>query len=136
MDLSKLETLKDLLLNGKEFARTWEYFLDNFGENSEFIGDGERTESPLLEAVITQVGQQLSGKPVQLKELLLVKINGHGFIHGGCILGTKLANVIYFEDAQSGLIAIPWSAATGETKYARFSTQMMPRPGRGSPSLN
>lgn len=136
MDFSKLATLKDLLLNGKEFARTWEFFLDNFGENAEFMDGGERTESPLLEAVIAQVGQQLSGKEVAVKDLLLVKIPGQGFIHGGCILGTRIANVIYFEDAQSGLIAIPWSASTGETKYARFSTQMMPRPGRGSPSLN
>jgi hypothetical protein len=136
MDLSKLATLKDLLLNGKEFARTWEYFLDHFGENSEFMDGGERTESALLEAVIAQVGQQLGGKPMPLKDLLLVKIPAQSFIHGGCVLGNKIANVIYFEDAQSGLIAIPWSASTGETKYARFSTQMMPRPGRGSPSVN
>jgi hypothetical protein len=132
----KLATLKDLLLNGKDFARTWEYFLDQFGENAEFMDGGQRTESPLLEAVITQVGQQLSGKPVALKDLLLVKIPGQGFIHGGCVIGAKIANVIYFENEQSGLIAIPWSLATGETKYARFSTQLMPRPGRGSPSLN
>ena len=136
MDLTKLATLRDLLVNGKDFARTWEFFLDQFGENPEFMNNGERTQSPLLEAVIAQVGQQLSGKEVALKDLLLVRVPGESFIHGGCVLGTKIANVIYFEDVQSGLIAIPWSVTTGETKYARFSTQMMPRPGRGSPSVN
>lgn len=136
MDMSKLETLKEMLLHGKDFARTWEFFLDHFGENAEFMDGGERTESPLLEAVISQVGQQLSGSPVPLKNLLLVRIPGQDFIHGGCVLGTRIANVIFFEDAQAGLIAIPWSPSTGETKYARFSTQLMPRPGRGSPSLN
>src|SRR5262245_23900652 len=131
MDLSKLATLKDLLLNGNDFARTWEYFLDNFGENAQFMDGGERTQSPLLEAVISQVGQQLAGEPVALKDLLLVKIPGQDFIHGGCQIGTRIASVIYFENDKSGLIAIPWSPATGETKYARFSTRLVPRPGRG-----
>ncbi len=136
MDLSRLETLCELLVNGQDFARTWEFFLDHFGENPEFMNNGERTESPLLEAVIAQVGQQLSGKEVEIKDLLLVRVPGQSFIHGGCVLDSRIANVIYFEDAQAGLIAIPWSATTGETKYARFSTQLMPRRGRGSPSVN
>lgn len=135
MDPAKFETLRDLLVNEKDFAKTWEFFLDNFAENAEFIENGKRTESPLLEAVIGQVGQQLTGNAT-IKELLLVSVPGQGLIHGGCIVGTKIANLIYFEDVQSGLIAIPWSIATGETKYARFSTRMLPRPDRGSPSLN
>ena len=68
--------------------------------------------------------------------LASVRVPGQCLIHGGCVVGSKIANLIYFEDNQTGLIAIPWSATTGETKYARFSTQMMPRAGRGSPSLN
>src|SRR5262249_52225983 len=51
MDLSLLETLKDKLLHAKQFSKVWEYFLDHFGENPDFVALGERTQDAFLKTV-------------------------------------------------------------------------------------
>jgi hypothetical protein len=134
MDLALLATLKNKLIHAKNFGQVWEYFFDHFGEDLEFIAQGERARHPFLEAVLTQVGREMFGKPVRLTNLLLTRLPEHQFFHGACSLDGKLANVMYFEDIQVGLIAVAASFAPSETKMARFTGRRMPMPG--SPSQN
>jgi hypothetical protein len=121
MDLALLETLKQKLLQAQEFQEIWEYFMDHFGEDPDFMALGERTRNPFLEAVMSQVGQQLFGGPVQTAECLLTRLPEQQFIHGGCILAGKAGNVLYFEDAQVGLLAVVISLAPSETRLVRFT---------------
>ena len=129
MDLSLLDTLKQKLVTASSFAEVAEYFMDHFGENEEFLDCGVRTESPLLESVISQIAKQLFSREVVPNGLLLVRVPGTSFIHGGFLLEGKVGSVIHFEDAHIGLVSIVWSFNTNETKYARFSTQVIPRQG-------
>lgn len=121
MDLAQLETLKQKLLQAREFQEIWAYFMDHFGEDPDFMALGERTRSPFIEAVLSQVGQQIFGRPVQTAECLLTRLPEHQFIHGGCILEGKIGNVLYFEDAQVGLLAVVMSLAPSETRLVRFT---------------
>jgi hypothetical protein len=134
MDLSLLATLKDKLVNATEFSDVWRYFLDHFGEDPEFIALGDRTRDAFLEAVLDQIGSQMFGKQVALTNFLLARLPDHHFTHGGGLLNGHLANVLYFDDIRTGMVAIWASITPGETKYARFSGQRQ-RPGL-KPSAN
>jgi hypothetical protein len=135
MDLTLLATLKDKLVTATEFDDVFRYFLDHFGENPKFIALGERSHDPFLVAVIEQIASQIFGKRVPLDNLLLTRLPDHNFTHGGVILNSHLANVLYFDDIRMGLVAVLMGFPTGEMKYARFSGQR-PRPVPMNPSAN
>jgi hypothetical protein len=134
MDLTLLATLKDKLVNATEFSDVWRYFLDHFGEDPKFIALGERSSDAFLEAVLHQIGSQMFGQPVTLTDLLLSRLAEHHFTHGGVLLNGHLANVLYFDDIRSGMVAVWMANPAGETKYARFSGHRQ-RPGM-NPSTN
>ena len=122
MDLSKLETLQEKLLDADDFYEVFNYFFDHFGENTEFLTLGEQVERPLIEQVLAQVGQHLLGASVvTIEDLLLVHVPEHNFIHGGCIINGRMGNLFYFEDIQQGLLAVLMSFGSGETQIARFT---------------
>ncbi len=134
MDLKLLETLKQRLLTAKEFEQVFTYFLDQFGEDPEFIAQGERAHSAFLEAVVAQVGKELFGREVRVTDVLLTRLPEQQFIHGACRLAGRLANVIYFEDIHTGLLVVILSEARGETKLCRFSGRPLHNPQ--APSRN
>jgi hypothetical protein len=121
MDLTRLATLKDQLLHAHDFTMVWEYFLDHFGEDPDFIALGERTQHPFLQAVLAHVGRELFQREGSVTHLLLTRLPEHQCVHGGCTLHGKLANVLYFEDIQTGLLAVVLSLAPSETKLVRFT---------------
>jgi hypothetical protein len=134
VDLKLLHTLKQKLTTAKEFSAVFTYFLDHFGEDPEFIEQGERTHSPFLESVLAEVGKQLFGKEVRVADVLLTRLPEYEFIHGACTLGGKLGNVLYFEDVRTGLLVVLSSLASSETKLVRFSGR--PLQGTPTPSAN
>ena len=128
MDLKLLETLKQRLLTAREFEQVFTHFLDQFGEDPEFIAQGESAHSAFLEAVVAQVGKELFGREVRVTDVLLTRLPEQQFIHGACRLAGRLANVIYFEDIQTGLLVVILSEARGETKLVRFSGRPLHTP--------
>jgi hypothetical protein len=136
MDLRRLTTLKQKLIEAKNFSEILGFFLDEFGNDPDFISLGQRVADPFLEAVVTQVGQELFGQTTKPSNLLLTRLPEYSFIHGACHFHGRLANVIYFEDIHSGLMAIVPPAGSNETKVIRFSGRPLTPPRRGEPSLN
>ena len=134
MNLALLDELKAKLVHGKDFGAVWEYFLDHFGENKEFLDIGRRRQDEMLEQILAQMTVQIFGKESPVKDLILVGVPDTPFIHGGCILGGKAASLIYFEDVQVGLLAIVWSFVPTETKLVRFSPRPLVR--LATPSVN
>jgi hypothetical protein len=134
MDLTRLATLKDKLLHADNFGKVWEYFLDHFGEDPAFIALGDRASDPFLEAVLAEVGKQLFHRDVTVSDLLLTRLPEQEFLHGGCTLNGRLANVLYFEDVHTGLLAVVMSLAPADTKLVRFSGR--PKPRNLGPSQN
>jgi len=136
MDLELLAVLKDKLVHATQFTDVINYFFDHFGEDTEFIDLGEQTRHAFLESVLAEVGYQMFGSRVAVMDLLLTRVPGRYFIHGGGILNGRVATVLYFEDIAVGLIAVA-SASSAETKLARFTGKpLMPPPGLDKPSPN
>lgn len=133
MDLAKLVTLKDLLVNSKNLSELWTYFFDHFGNNPEFLGIGERTRAPLLEGILTQTLKQACKLTIDPEAMILTRVPNSDFIHGGYLGGSKMVNVIYFEELHAGSIVV---AAMGDTKtmMMRFTAQSATKPTK--PSMN
>jgi hypothetical protein len=134
MDLTQLTTLKEKLIHARNFTRVWEYFMDQFGQDPEFIALGDTTEDPFLEAILLHVGKGLFGRAVTSADFLLTRLPEHQFLHGGGTIDGRLANVLYFEDIRIGLLAVVVSINPSETKMVRFSGR--PMPADWSPSQN
>ena len=134
MDLSLLKTLKDMMATAKEFQPVIEYFFDHFGEDPEFIKQGERVDSAFLEAVLARVGKELFGSKCAVGNVLLTRLPEQGFIHGACTLSGHLANLFYFEEIHTGLMAVLTSPTGDDTKFVRFAGR--PLHGNPVPSAN
>ena len=126
MDLSKLATLKAKLATAKNFSEVTGYFLDHFGEDPSFLELGQLASDDFIEQVVAEVAGQLFGRRVPIRNLRLVRLPEQEFLHGGFTVEGKVGTLIYFEDQRKGLIAIAWSVAPPETKFARFSGQPVP----------
>ncbi len=126
MDLSKLATLKAKLATAKDFGDVLGYFLDHFGEDPDFLKLGQPTTDDFIEQVLGQVAGQLFQRSVLIRDLRLIRLPEHEFLHGGFQVQGKLGTLIYFEDERKGLIAIAWSESPPETKFARFRGSPVP----------
>jgi hypothetical protein len=109
------------LHQAQRFSDVWDFFLTHFGEKEEFIALGQRASDPFLEAVLSQVGQQLFGREIHVGNMLLTRIPEYGFIHGTVTIEGRLTSAIYFEEIHKGLLAVIWSILPPETKFVRFT---------------
>jgi hypothetical protein len=125
MNLKKLSTLKDKLMEAKDFREPWNYFFDHFGDDPEFMMKaGKRADDTVLKQVIAHVGQELFNTPkVSVTNMLLTEIPKYHFIHGGCFIQGRMATLIFFDDIDMGLLAV--SMGGHETMFARFSSIIM-----------
>ncbi len=126
MDLNRLSTLKEKLVDAEDFGDPWDFFFDHFGEDPEFFECGERTESSLLKAVLTRIGQELFGDDATTTEPTLVELQEHHFIHGSCFIQGRLTVVIFFSDIDMGLLSV-LDPTKGDhyTALVRFSSYQM-----------
>lgn len=120
MNLEHLTTLKHKLVTANNFKETWEYFFEHFGGNPHFLKMGKRVTNPLLEAIVTKLGQELSQQSSQANHLLLTEIEAYHFIHGACLLEKHIVTILFFTDIDMGLFAI--SMEEMEISLIRFSS--------------
>ena len=128
MDLSLLRTLRQKIVNGKDFSEVFEYFFDKFGENPEFLGVGEPVENELLLKMVCQfAGKVFKTEKLLVARVLFVGIKEHKFIHGCMTINDAMCSVIYCEDLQKGIIAIHRFSGDENTHFGRFSAEMLPQ---------
>jgi hypothetical protein len=128
MDLSLLSVLKERLIQAKQFSEVWEYFMDHFGENRQFLVLGERVRHALLEDLITQMAKKLCDVDVKVEDILLKSLAEQQFFHGGVISPQgEMINVLYFDDIDMGTLAVA-SIRSPMTTVARFSVRLAPDP--------
>lgn len=125
MNLARLLTLKEKLVNAVEFKPVLNYFLDHFGEHPDFLDLGRKVEDPLLECLIEAAGESLFSRPVKLQDLILVQIPIHRFVHGAFTLGGLPANVIYFQDIRQGMLSVMGKGPDGMVHFVRFCGEVM-----------
>ncbi len=133
MDLSRLERLKTLLATSKDISKIFEYFMDHFGLDSDFLELGKRTERPELTQMVLIAGEQIFKKRCVMQMHFLIEVPGTTFIHGAGMLNGHLLNVLYFEDIWTGAVALAANKEAELTHFSRFTCQRLPPeaiPGR------
>jgi hypothetical protein len=120
MKLEKLYQLKEKLQQEKDLSKIWSYYMDEFGDIPEFSDLGEPVQQESLLAVITQVCQQIFGKPININDILTIYIKEYKFYHAPFMANNHIGGVIFFEDINTGLIAVT-SAGSKLAKYSRFT---------------
>ena len=128
MPLDRFQKLKHRVTNEKDLSKVWLYFSDNFMSDSEFLDGGDRTSDSFVEAVLPKVCAQMFGKEDKIKDLFLISVPEHNFIHGGFMVGGRIGQLIYFTSSQLGVVAIPNRLDQEHTVgYARFGNPMKRR---------
>jgi hypothetical protein len=120
MKLEKIHQLKEKLQQEKDLSKIWSYYMDEFGDIPEFSDFGEPVQQDSLLAVITQVCQQIFGKPININDILTIYIKEYKFYHAPFMANNHIGGVIFFEDINTGLIAVT-SAGSKLAKYSRFT---------------
>jgi hypothetical protein len=125
MNLGKLQILTKKIAETKQFVEAFEYFFDEFAEKDEFLDIGKRVAHPTLEQMIQTIGGVLI-KNARFSDFMFIRVPRHWFIHGTCWVNGRLANFIYFEDVQLGMLAIAPARPGGDTLFHRFSARELP----------
>lgn len=130
MDLSKLGTLKMKAIAENDFAPIWEYFLDNFAENDEFMSIGERldvTDHPVKTALLLSAAMAFASsgmrpdKSAPSPDIRAIYVPEEKFIHGGVVVQRTMGAFFYFEDLDVGLLSITMSPS--KTIFLRISVR-------------
>jgi hypothetical protein len=133
MKLSRmLSTLEKKLVESTRFGDVMNWFYDQVAADPHFMDYGAAARQPRLEQMIGIVGQQLfpDSPLVELKDMVLVELPEHGFVHGSFAIRGRPASVIYFKGIEMGLLTV---AMPGESKLIRFSTKALrsiPKPSQ------
>lgn len=114
MNLDKLVSLKMKLVAENDFSVIWEYFMDNFAENEEFLDCGhpmQDDDSPIPKAVATAAATALASAGIRAKaavvgNLIPIHIPEQQFVHGAMIMQGHLVTFFYFEDLDVGLVYV------------------------------
>jgi len=131
LDVTKLATLKRLMMQEEDIVNVMRYFLDHLSEDPDFTDQSVPAHHPQLQAIIPQVGAELFGFEglATMRYYLLLQIPGQQFYHGACMLNDKMIAFIYFDDIRTGCLGAVTSL-NAPTEFARFSTSTPTRQGQ------
>lgn len=130
-NLHLLTTLKEKLINATDFSEVMHYFFDHFAENEEFLKLGRPQHSNLVETIALETASAALGERATLRNLQLVRLPKEKFYHGACFANGRIANLFFFEDIMTGMMAISMSAATSEIRFARMTGMPVKNPKAG-----
>jgi hypothetical protein len=128
MDLSKLETLRDMTVNGEIFADAVEYFMDNFGLNPEFIKLGKRTHNDVVEGGVSQMLTQILRREILAFTIVMTEIPEKGFFHGAFMADGGIGNFFFFKGIGMGIVTGHFPELGVPTLLARLTAFPMPKP--------
>ncbi len=120
MKIKKLYQLKEKLQKESDLSKIWLYYMDEFGDRPEFANFGEPVQNDFLLSVIAQICQQIFGKPTNIDDILTIYLKEYQFFHAPFMANKHIGGVIFFEDINTGLIAVA-SATSNLAKYSRFT---------------
>ena len=99
-------TLKNQLVSAEDFSGIFDFFFQNFAENTSFYELGQPSINEILISTIKAVGKKFYGEQTALSEYRMTEIAEHHFVHGTCFLNGNLVLAIYFTDINVGLASI------------------------------
>jgi hypothetical protein len=125
-NLHLLDTLKEKLVSSDNFSEVMHYFFDHFAENEAFLELGRLRHSSLIETIAHEAAASALGEKVVIHNMRLVRLAQQKFCHGPCFVNHHIATLFFFEDIQTGMMAIALSSASGQMLYARITAVAVP----------
>ena len=111
--------LRDKLQHPTDYEKALSYFLEEFAGDEKFMQQSEPEEAPHLLGVLNHVVGQALGKPVELGPARVLRLPKFGFIHGSTFFESYIILFLYFEELDTGLMAII-PGPRGGTEVGRF----------------
>ena len=129
-----LAELKQHMLNDAELTTVWSCFMDRFATDPEFIARGEPVRNEQLEMVLARISGQLYPQESLAIRCAFTHIPEEHFYHGSIAVSGRPGAIFFFEDIETGMLAVCDQIGTGEMKYGRFKCR--PKPRAAEPSAN
>lgn len=127
-NLHLLETLKEKLVNSDDFSVVMHYFFDHFAENRAFMQLGRTQHSGLVETLATTAASSVLGERAVLRQFRLIYLPKQKFYHGPCFVNGHIATLFFFEEIQTGMMAIAMATDIGEMRYIRITAMSVQTP--------
>jgi hypothetical protein len=106
-DLARhLEILSKKLQHPTDYEHALHYFLEEFAGDETFLGQGLTGTAPHLMAVIEEVAAKALGSRCEVLASRVIHVPSHGFYHGNAALSERVALFFYFEQLDTGLLAL------------------------------
>lgn len=118
LDPSKIATLKQRLLQAKDFTEIVEYFMA-LGNDPAFITSGEPWSNERFAAALAKAVLAAIGGPGGVFRTSPFRVAEHRLIHGVVEIGKWVGMMFYFEDVEQGFVAL--GDESGPSVYVRFS---------------
>src|SRR6266404_4346365 len=114
-----LGVLREKLQHATAYEQALHYFLEEFAGDAKFMGQCEPEEAFNLVGVLTHVAGKALGSPAPLEQTRILRLAQFRFTHGSAAVAGRVLLFLYFEEADTGLMAlIP--GVRGGTEVARF----------------
>ena len=114
-----LDLLQQKLQHATDYELALACFLEDFAGDAKFIQQCGPDPAPHLMAVLTHVAAKALGKPATLDQFRAFCLPQTGFYHGNAAVAGRVLLFFYFENMDTGLMAlIP--GVKGGTEVARF----------------
>src|SRR5690242_11288035 len=105
MDLSKLQILKEKMVQAKKFAEVMDYYFDEFANDPAFAKIGQPHRDEELFKTVAQAAVQARGKSTSVAQVALFRVPEHRFIHGVLHLNaSEIGLVFFFEELERGML--------------------------------
>lgn len=117
----KLEQLKGILCKTEDLSESSRFFLDNFGNNPDFMQHGKSVKHDRIKSIMKATCADLFGKQSKVTTLNIFSFKKENFHHGLCHMDGRLAVFFYFDEIEMGLITIMMGPVFGQCSYVRFS---------------
>src|SRR4051812_8644664 len=98
-----LDILLERLQHPTDYEKAFEYFLQEFGGDNEFIALGEPERPRVLTSVLETIAGRMLSETIALENLCLSDVPGHGFHHGSARADGRAVIVFYFDAPNLGL---------------------------------
>jgi hypothetical protein len=133
-DLAELDALKRDLLSNNDYDSVYHRFHSKLGGSDAFFARGSAVREPALEHVLGTVASRVLGTTVKVVKSRLVEIRERDFVHGILDLGGRIAHLVFFRDAFTGILAVLPQDLDGEMQVIRFGGAIIAQ--RPAPDTN
>lgn len=114
-----LGVLRERMLHPTNYELAVHYFLEEFAGDVQFMAQSEPDDAPHLRVVLKHVVSRAAGRPVTFDDSRVLHLRAHSFFHGNAVMPGCVALFFYFQEADTGIMAlIP--GVKGGMEVARF----------------